>query len=59
MALIFEVFKETLNEAILDASEHVAVKMRFSPFSCLLVVTLGGNQADFHRFWLEQPGMDA
>ena len=26
--------------------------------SCLLVVTLGGYQADFHRFWLAQQSRD-
>ena len=28
------------------------------PLSCLLVVTLGGIQGDFHRFWFEQQSMD-
>ena len=28
------------------------------PLSGLLVVTLGGIQADFHRFWLAQQSMD-
>ena len=28
------------------------------PLSCLLVVTLGEIQTDFHRFWLAQQSMD-